>query len=127
MGDTKFAFGSCDLTELKCINSGVSPDVTPNNNNNNNNTVNDIVCSNNNNNITNNYNNNNTFSNSSNKTIDENILNLTNCRYYTVSEFYNSADNHSLNILLSVNFIIQLTIIVLIFHNSADNHSLNIS
>ena len=68
-GDTKFAFGSCDLTELKCINSGVSPDVTPNNNNNN--TVNDIVCNNNNNNITNNYNNNNTFSNSCDKTIDE--------------------------------------------------------
>ena len=92
-GDTKFAFGSCDLRELKCINSGVSPDVTPNNNNNN--TVNDIVCNNNNNNITNNYNNNNTFSNSCNKTIDENILNLTNCRYYTVSEFHNSADNQS--------------------------------
>ena len=92
----KFAFGSCDLTELKCINSGVSPDVTPNNNNNY--TVNDIVCNNNNNNINNNYNNNNTFSNSCDKTIDENILNLTNCKYYTVSEFHNSAGNHSLNI-----------------------------
>ena len=78
------------------MNSGVSPDVTPNNNNNN--TVNDIVCNNNNNKINNNYNNNNTFSNSCDKTIDENILNLTNCKYYTVSEFHHSADNHSLNI-----------------------------
>ena len=96
-GDAKFAFGSCDLTELKCINSGVSPDVT---------TTTTIILlmilyvitiiiilliti------IT---------------TIDENILNLTNCRYYTVSEFHNSADNHSLNI----------------FHNNVNGLKLNL-
>ena len=81
-GDTEFAFRSCDLTELKCINSGVSPVEIPNNN-----IVNDNIC---NNNSTNNNNNiNNIFSNSCDKTIDENILNLTNCKYYTVSEFHN--------------------------------------
>ena len=41
-GDTEFAFRSCDLTELKCINSGVSPVEIPNNN-----IVNDNICNNN--------------------------------------------------------------------------------
>ena len=90
-GDTEFAFRSCDLTELKCINSGVSPVEIPNNN-----IVDDNIC--NNNSTTNNNNNNNIFSNSCDKTIDENILNLTNCKYYTVSEFHNSTNNNNLNI-----------------------------
>ena len=69
-GDTEFAFRSCDLTELKCINSGVSPVEIPN--------ILlmiiyviiivliiiTIIF----------------FSNSCDKTIDENILNLTNCK-----------------------------------------------
>ena len=32
------------------------------------------------------------------KAIDENILNLTNCKYYTVSEFHNSIAGNNLNI-----------------------------
>ena len=78
-GDTKFAFHSCDLTELKSINSGMSPYELPNNNNINNN--------------------NNIFSNLSDKVIDENIINLTNCKYYTVSDFHNSIESNNLNIL----------------------------
>ena len=42
-------------------------------------------------------------SNSCDKTIDENILNLTNCKYYTVSEFHNSTNNNNLNIFHNVN------------------------
>ena len=55
-----------------------------------------IIC--NNNSTTNNNNNNSIFSNSCDKTIDENILNLRNCKYYTVSEFHNSTNNNNLNI-----------------------------
>ena len=73
---TEFAFGFCNLDELQCINSAVTSDEFPNNNNNNNN-----------NNITNNKN---ILSNLSGKGIDDNIPNLTSCKYYTVSEFYNS-------------------------------------
>ena len=43
-------------------------------------------------------NNNNIFSNLSDKVIDENIINLTNCKYYTVSEFHNSIEGNNLNI-----------------------------
>ena len=83
-----FAFHSCDLTEVNGINSGVSPDVLPNNNN----IVNDNMSN------LNNNNNTNIFSNLCDKAIDENILNLTNCKYYTVSEFHNSIDGNNLNI-----------------------------
>ena len=31
-GDTEFAFGTCNLSELKGLNSGVSPEELPNNN-----------------------------------------------------------------------------------------------
>ena len=59
-GDTKFAFHSCDLTELKSINSGMSPYELPNNNNIPNNNMNNFDNDNDNNNINNN---NNIFSN----------------------------------------------------------------
>ena len=81
-----FAFGKYNQDELKNINSGVSLDELPVNNDGNTNNSN------------NNNNNKNIFSNSCDKTIDENILNLTNCKYYTVSEFHNSTGNNNLNI-----------------------------
>ena len=87
-GVSEFAFHSCDLTELNGINSGVSPDVLPNNNN---------IVNNNKSNLNNN-NNTNIFSNLCDKAIDENIVNLTNCKYYTVSEFHNLIDGNNLNI-----------------------------
>ena len=83
-----FAFGKCNHDELKNINSGVSLNELPVNNDGNTNNSNN----------NNNNNNKNIFSNSCDKTIDENILNLTNCKYYTVSEFHNSTGNNNLNI-----------------------------
>ena len=81
-GDTEFAFSSCNLSELNVLNSGVSPEELPNNN------------------IGNDYNNTNIFSNSCDKIIDENIRNLTNCKYYTADELKNSnsIDSNYLNI-----------------------------
>ena len=69
-------------------NSGVSLNELPVNND-------DNINNNSNN---NNNNNNNIFSNSCDKIIDENILDLTNCKYHTVSEFHNSTDNNNLHI-----------------------------
>ena len=83
-----FAFGKCNQDELK---HKFSLDELPVNNDENIN-----------NNSNNSNNNNNIFSNSCDKTIDENILNLTNCKYYTVSEFHNSTDNNNLNIFHNV-------------------------
>ena len=40
IGCTEFAFGSCNLEELQCINSAVTSGEFPNNNNNNNNITN---------------------------------------------------------------------------------------
>ena len=84
-----FAFGKCNQDTLKHTNSGVSLYELPVNNDGN---------INNNSNNNNNNNNNNIFSNSCDKTSDENILDLTNCKCYTVSEFHNSTDNNNLNI-----------------------------
>ena len=67
-GDTEFAFSSCNLSKLNGLKSSVSPEELPNNN------------------IGNDYNNTNIFSNSCDKIIDENIHNLTNCKYYTADE-----------------------------------------
>ena len=78
---------------MKCVNSGVSRVELDKNNNNNNDTGN--VNSNR---VNNNVNNNNVFSNLCDKDIDDNILNLTNCKYYTVDEFYNSINGNNFNI-----------------------------
>ena len=82
-GDSDFPFGLCDLAELKGINSAVSPHERLNNN-----IVNDK-----NNNFSNLNNNSYRFSNLCDKVIDENIVNLTNCKYYSSSEYYNSIDS----------------------------------
>ena len=111
-GDNDFAFRSCDLSELKSINSGVSTDKLKTDNNNfSNNTsipINNNIFNNNNNNINNNNNNINdnnnntkndtTFSNLCDKVIDENILNLTNCKYHTINEFHKSINKNNFNI-----------------------------
>ena len=80
-GDTEFAFGSCNITELNSINSGVCPNELPKNNNNNNTPKNKT-----------------TVSNLCDKDIDENIVNLTDCKYYSVSEFYNLTKSNKFNI-----------------------------
>ena len=80
--------GFCDITELNCINSGVSSDELKNNNN--------IIGKNKDN--TKNKNNDTIFSNLCDKDIDDNIPDLTNCKYYTVSEFHNSIDSNNFNI-----------------------------
>ena len=64
--DTDFPFGSCDLAELKGINSTVSPHEILKNN-----IVNDK------NDVSNLNNNSDRFSNLCDKVIDENIVNLT--------------------------------------------------
>ena len=86
-GDSDFPFGLCDLAELKGINSAVSPHEFPNNN-----IVNDK------NDISNLNNNSYRFSNLCDKVIDENIVNLTNCKYYSISEYYNSIESNNFNI-----------------------------
>ena len=74
-GDSDFPFGLCDLAELKGINSEVFPHELPNNN-----IVNEK------NDISNLNNNSYRFSNLCDKVIDENIVNLTNCKYYSISQ-----------------------------------------
>ena len=71
IGDTEFAFSSCNLSELNGLNCGVSPEELPYN------TLVMIIT------IL-------IFSNSCDKIIDENIHNLTNCKYYTADELKNS-------------------------------------
>ena len=73
------------LADLKGINSAVSPRELPNDN-----IVND--------NASNLNNNSYRFSNLCDKVIDENIVNLTKCKYYSISEYYNSIGSNNFNI-----------------------------
>ena len=86
-----FPFGLCDLAELKGINSAVSPHALPNNN-----IVNDK------NDVSNLNNNSYRFYNLCDKVIDENIVNLTNCKYYSISECYNSIESNNFNIFHNI-------------------------
>ena len=72
--DTDFQFGLCDLAKLKGINASFSPRELLNNN-----IVNDK-----NDNVSIFNNNSYRFSNLCDKVIDENIVNLTKCKYYSI-------------------------------------------
>ena len=84
-GNADFAFGSCSQDELKYINSGVSLDELPSNNNGDNNNLNNSFYK-------------NELSNSCDKDIDSNIINLTNCKYYSVDEYYSLNKVNNFNI-----------------------------